>query len=1512
MKTEYLFRRMFIGPMCAVLLSLAGNRISLAAPPNDAFAKRIHVAGANVSLYGSFDGATLEPGEPYPESQFGTLWWAWTPPEDGLATVTAPTNVSAYLYVFAGTNFTNLSLLAAGPPTFVMRVRRSEQYLVRAGGAVANQFQPFTASLSLLPRPENFYYSNAVSLSGTDVVVVTTADVAPTDPGAPSSMPNTLWWKWTSPGIGKVTIDSIESSLPVNLWAYYGLGPPWNVFAYGPRGLDPVTSLTDSVQPGQVIGISASGGDSSGANKVVLRIRMPVVDYIPSNDAFSNALRMAGAHVSTTGTFTNATRESGEPTHGNSSDFQTVWYRWTSPGRGNATFLAQSATQPNLAAYRGAVLSNLTTLGTVASGTLWLPVLSGDDTVFALTDSLGGPFQLNVDFWPSPANDDFANPAPIQPGTSLEIDTRGATKEPGEPNHGGSTSSRNTLWYSWTPSNSGPVTLFATSTNADPVLAVYLGNSLTNLIAVAGVNDMRPYSTDAGLSFNATAGQNYRIAVCTRANSGGDCLLSFTTGSAPTVAFTTWPAGFTNLAGGAYEFSVLVTDPEDDVVQVVLNSGPTVSFALSGPPFQFTLSNLEAGPYTLFVTALDAAGHLGVSAFSNYTVVPSNDLVSTRVPIGGMEFLPINVSRSQQQSGEPFAASWWSWTAPSNGWYLAEGTFQRLAVYEASGTNLTLLGARTNTSGARVAFQGLAGREYALAVGSAAVGAPTLLHITNSLPNDFFTNSIPLAGTSGLFSFPFRIATKEAGETNHGGVTFESSAWWNWTAPATGRLVIETYAPLSFRTPVYSGTTVTGLSVVGTRSFQTEGFPERWVAPVSAGNRYEIALATGSFYFSGDWWTDLGAEALIRYALFPRPANDDFTNAFLIGGDHFEGVGHTFGATAVWWRWTSPRSGQAIAHTGARSAGMSVFRGAALSNLVEVGTSWIVGSNSFASFPAVAGSNYYFRISSSAGSEYLLTVDIAPPANDYFSNRLALTGTPARMTGDLLHASSEPGEFFGAGARSVWWRWTAPTTRIYTVVPAFSYPATTYVYTGTNLNQLAPVPRAAGGSYTFMGEAGTSYQIAIAGVPGSYQLLFDASIVPNDIPLVSIVSPTNGQRLLAGEPVPVTIHAQDSDGLITGMTCGYFDRLTGGADVSWTFLLSNLPPGFSTIGATATDNFGAIQPAVPVTFRLAPPNDDFEQRAPVPDGASVVRGSNAGAASQPGEPAHTPRTGGASVWWSWTAPSGGDWTVDTRGSTFDTVLAVYSGSNLAALTLIATNDDCRPGAPASAVTFAALAGASYAVAVDTTDGRTGDIRLRFAPTAANDSFGGASLLLRPNVVRTFTTGASKEAGETNHAGVVGGHSIWWRWTAPESAGWFASTVGSDFDTTLAVYTGTNIEALTLVAANDDDEAISSSRVQFTALAGQEYWIALDGFAGDAGSAQLVLGRTGSLYLAPFGTGTNMGIDFIGRPAQPFVIEQSTNLAQWLPIHTQQLHNGWFSWQLGTNSMPKLFQRARTP
>jgi heme A synthase len=83
------------------------------------------------------------------------------------------------------------------------------------------------------------------------------------------------------------------------------------------------------------------------------------------------------------------------------------------------------------------------------------------------------------------------------------------------------------------------------------------------------------------------------------------------------------------------------------------------------------------------------------------------------------------------------------------------------------------------------------------------------------------------------------------------------------------------------------------------------------------------------------------------------------------------------------------------------------------------------------------------------------------------------------------------------------------------------------------------------------------------------------------------------------------------------------------------------------------------------------------------------------------------------VWWRFTPATNGTARLRTCTSSFDTVLAVYTGATVNTLTAIAANNrspDCPLG-NGSAVTIAVTAGTDYHIAVDGMGGLTGDVRL---------------------------------------------------------------------------------------------------------------------------------------------------------------------------------------------------------
>jgi hypothetical protein len=251
-------------------------------------------------------------------------------------------------------------------------------------------------------------------------------------------------------------------------------------------------------------------------------------------------------------------------------------------------------------------------------------------------------------------------------------------------------------------------------------------------------------------------------------------------------------------------------------------------------------------------------------------------------------------------------------------------------------------------------------------------------------------------------------------------------------------------------------------------------------------------------------------------------------------------------------------------------------------------------------------------------------------------------------------------------------------------------------------------------------------------------------------------------------------------------------------------------------------------------------NDDFLNAQILTGASGTTSGDNIGATKQSGEPDHADNAGGSSVWFRWTAPSTGQFFFNTSGSDFDTLLGVYTGNNVNNLTPVASNDDANFDL-ISAVSILATSGTTYRVAVDGYDGATGVVAVAWGPEVppANDNFTNAQVISGTTGSVTGTSvGATGETGEPDHAGAPAGRSVWFRWTAPSTNEMSMTTAGSDFDTTLAVYIGTSVNALVVVASNDEFEVDSTSAVTFVPSAGTTYRIAVDGYYGAMGLVKL--------------------------------------------------------------------------
>src|SRR5262249_21982987 len=134
-----------------------------------------------------------------------------------------------------------------------------------------------------------------------------------------------------------------------------------------------------------------------------------------------------------------------------------------------------------------------------------------------------------------------------------------------------------------------------------------------------------------------------------------------------------------------------------------------------------------------------------------------------------------------------------------------------------------------------------------------------------------------------------------------------------------------------------------------------------------------------------------------------------------------------------------------------------------------------------------------------------------------------------------------------------------------------------------------------------------------------------------------------------------------------------------------------------------------------------PANDNFTNATVIIGLSGTVNGNNFNATTEPGEPVFV---AGAfneeSVWYRWTAPTSGTATFSTLGSIdadgvdpMDTIMGIYTGSSVDALTSIVENDDGAVDLT-SLVTFPAVAGQTYYVLVSGFGPTEGTIRLTWS------------------------------------------------------------------------------------------------------------------------------------------------------------------------------------------------------
>lgn len=263
-------------------------------------------------------------------------------------------------------------------------------------------------------------------------------------------------------------------------------------------------------------------------------------------------------------------------------------------------------------------------------------------------------------------------------------------------------------------------------------------------------------------------------------------------------------------------------------------------------------------------------------------------------------------------------------------------------------------------------------------------------------------------------------------------------------------------------------------------------------------------------------------------------------------------------------------------------------------------------------------------------------------------------------------------------------------------------------------------------------------------------------------------------------------------------------------------------------------------------------NDDIEFAFPLSPGApaEILTASTADATADPlvDEPDAScqPNANDNSVWWvvrsNNTSPTV---TISTAGSTFDTVLSVYT-YNGSAFTEIACNDDFDIGTQSLIADLDLLTGFTYYVRVTGFGSNTGNVQIALTsdapfPPLGNEWRPRSDLMSRfqtagPRLAYNIDADATVDGEPTAPASCAnspGTHAIWWEYDATEDGFLTLDTIGSDFDTILMV---TDFDGNVLACDDDiDGGANRQSRiVNLPVTPSGRYLIRVAGYDGATG------------------------------------------------------------------------------
>jgi len=367
---------------------------------------------------------------------------------------------------------------------------------------------------------------------------------------------------------------------------------------------------------------------------------------------------------------------------------------------------------------------------------------------------------------------------------------------------------------------------------------------------------------------------------------------------------------------------------------------------------------------------------------------------------------------------------------------------------------------------------------------------------------------------------------------------------------------------------------------------------------------------------------------------------------------------------------------------------------------------------------------------------------LPPPPNDYFTNATKVTAAGGQFFSNNRFGTLEPNEPTHAAVAgetaSLWWSWTAgANTNAFVDTTGSSVNTVVAVYTGSSLTSLRTIAatndvgNSQQGYVSFPATNGATYRIAVASANsnslGSIQLRIAPGGQPDTTPpTVTITSPLSGLTVTTNL-ISIQGGAMDQAPNMTGvsevrLSVNGAIAASASGTTSWN-APALLVPGINTITARSFDSAhnGSLPATIQVNYFVNNPvNDIFANSITLTQNSGVESGIyTTNATKEIGEPNHAGNAGGKSAWWKLQAPADGELILSTTNSTFDTLLAVYQGTTVGALTSLASNDDAPEVTDGtSALAVALRSNQVYCIAVDGYDAASGAVSLQYLFTPA--------------------------------------------------------------------------------------------------------------------------------------------------------------------------------------------------